>query len=98
MAGGATPPNAQVGAFVVRGLALLEQGDHVRAEQYLMLAQRSGYDEHALIEPLLASCIAGNRLRAALGHADRYLARNDSARVRYVRAALQRALSPEAAP
>jgi Tfp pilus assembly protein PilF len=91
---------AQAGAFAARGLTLLEQGDHVRAEQYLMLALRAGYDEHALIDPLLTSCIASNRLRAALSHADRYLARNaSSARVLYVRDALERALAPgEAAP
>src|SRR5687768_9099953 len=41
---------AQAGAVAARGLALLEQGDHVRAEQYLMLALRAGYDEHALID------------------------------------------------
>jgi Tfp pilus assembly protein PilF len=86
---------AQAGAFAARGLTLLEQGDHVRAEQYLMLALRAGYDEHALIDPLLTSCIASNRLRAALSHADRYLARNaTSARVLYVKEALERALAP----
>jgi Tfp pilus assembly protein PilF len=91
---------AQAGAFAARGLTLLEQGDHVRAEQYLMLALRAGYDEHALIDPLLTSCIASNRLRAALSHADRYLARNaTSPRVLYVKEALERALGPsEAAP
>jgi Tfp pilus assembly protein PilF len=86
---------AQAGVFAARGLTLLEQGDHVRAEQYLMLALRAGYDEHALIDPLLTSCIASNRLRAALSHADRYLARNaTSARVLYVKEALERALAP----
>jgi hypothetical protein len=91
---------AQAGTFAARGLTLLELGDHVRAEQYLMLALRAGYDEHALIEPLLTSCIASNRLRAALSHAERYLARNaSSARVRHVKDALERALEPnEAAP
>jgi len=92
-ASSAAAPRAD--AFAARGLALLEQGDHVRAEQYLMLAQRAGYDEHALIDPLLTSCIVGNRLRAALSHAERYLARyGGAARVRHVKAALERALGP----
>lgn len=99
-AGEPAPAAPRADSFVARGLDLLARGDHVRAEQYLMLAQRAGYDEHELIDPLLTSCIAGNRFRAALAHADRYLARNArSLRVRYIKAALERALGPsEVAP
>lgn len=82
---------------VARGLTLLDRGDYVRAEQYLQLAQQAGHPDGALILPLLRSCIASNRLRTALGHAERYLARHPSVwQVRYIRAALLRALDQPA--
>jgi outer membrane protein assembly factor BamD (BamD/ComL family) len=80
-------------ALAARGLELLERGDYVRAEQYLQAAARSGGSEAELIVPLLQSCIASNRLRSALAHAERHLARHpDAAHVRYVRSAILRAL------
>lgn len=93
-----TPPasvssTAQSDALAARGLELLERGDYVRAEQYMLVALRAGHDADALIVPLLCSCIASNRLRSALSHAERYLARHPQAwHVRYVKAAIHRAL------
>jgi Flp pilus assembly protein TadD len=76
-----------------RGLSLMRQGDYLRAEQYLQLALRAGHPEHPLIVPLLTTCIASSRFRAALMHADRHLALHPAAwRVRFVRAAVLRAL------
>lgn len=81
------------GALASRGLALLQHGDYLRAEQYLQLALRAGHPERPLIVPLLTTCIASSRLRAALMHADRHLARYpDNWRARFVKAALLRAL------
>ena len=92
-ASGAPAAEPEARAIAARGLTLLDQGDYVRAEQYLQLALRAGHSEPALILPLLRSCIASNRLRAALSHAGRYLTRHpDAWHVRYVKAALHRAL------
>lgn len=94
----AAPAHPEPGELAARGRALLEQGDYLRAEQYLQLARRGGHPEPELIEPLLRACIASNRLRAALGHAQRYLqAHGDAVRVRYVKSALHRALGQPAA-
>lgn len=87
--------NADLGptALAERGLALLDQGDYVRAEQYLQLALRAGHRDQPLIVPLLQTCIASGRLRAALMHADRYLSVHPHAwRIRYVKGAIHRAL------
>jgi Flp pilus assembly protein TadD len=97
----ARPTDANVGpeALVERGLSLLDQGDYVRAEQYLQLALRAGHPDQPLIVPLLQTCVASGRLRAALMHADRYLGVHPRAwRIRYVKGAIHRALGqPETA-
>jgi len=80
-------------ALAQRGLSLLVQGDYVRAEQYLQLALRTGHPDGPLIVPLLQTCIASGRLRAALMHADRYLSAHPGAwRIHYVKGAIHRAL------
>jgi tetratricopeptide (TPR) repeat protein len=86
-------------ALAERGLSLLVQGDYVRAEQYLQLAVRAGHRDGPLIVPLLQTCVASGRLRAALMHADRYLGVHPRAwRIRYVKGAIHRALGqPETA-
>jgi tetratricopeptide (TPR) repeat protein len=86
-------------ALASRGLSLMQQGDHLRAEQYLQLALRAGHADEPLIIPLLTTCIASSRFRAALMHADRHLSLHPEAwRVRFVRAAVLRALGqPEQA-
>jgi Flp pilus assembly protein TadD len=95
------PTEATVGpdALAERGLSLLLQGDYVRAEQYLQLAVRAGHRDGPLIVPLLQTCVASGRLRAALMHADRYLSVHPRAwRIRYVKGAIHRALGqPETA-
>jgi len=94
-----TNPNVGPEALAERGLSLLDQGDYVRAEQYLQLALRAGHRDQTLIVPLLQTCIASGRLRAALMHADRYLSVHPRAwRIRYVKGAIHRALGqPETA-
>lgn len=86
-------------ALAERGLSLLVHGDYVRAEQYLQLALRTGHPDRTLIVPLLQTCVASGRLRAALMHADRYLSAHPRAwRIRYVKGAIHRALGqPETA-
>jgi tetratricopeptide (TPR) repeat protein len=86
-------------ALASRGLSLMQHGDYLRAEQYLQLALRAGHAEEPLIVPLLTTCIASSRFRAALMHADRHLSMHPEAwRVRFVKAAVLRALGqPEQA-
>jgi Flp pilus assembly protein TadD len=86
-------------ALASRGLSLMQHGDYLRAEQYLQLALRAGHADDPLIVPLLTTCIASGRFRAALMHADRHLSLHPEAwRVRFVKAAVLRALGqPEQA-
>lgn len=49
------------------------QGDNLRAEQYLLAAQRAGYPQQQTLPVLLTVCLAQGRLRSALGHAEPYL-------------------------
>jgi len=56
-----------------RGIAAARNGDHVRAEQYLVAAVDRGYDEDEVMPLLLRSCVASNRLSAALRYAHPYL-------------------------
>jgi Flp pilus assembly protein TadD len=86
-------------ALARRGLSLMQRGDYLRAEQYLQLALRAGHADEPLIVPLLTTCIASSRFRAALMHAERHLSLHPGAwRVRFVKAAVLRALGePEQA-
>ena len=55
--------------------------------------QRAGHHDQTLIVPLLQTCVASGRLRAALMHTDRYLIAHPRAwRIRYVKGAIHRAL------
>lgn len=56
-----------------RGRTAAEQGDSVRAEQYITLAIDRGYDAGKALPLLLKVCLASSRLRAALDHAEPYL-------------------------
>lgn len=58
-----------------RGKAFAAAGDTVRAEQYLVAASGRGAPDREVVPVLLATCIRGQRYRAALGHAERFLAR-----------------------
>ena len=86
-------------ALASRGMSLTQRGDYLRAQQYLQLALRAGHPDEPLIVPLLTTCIASSRFRAALMHADRHLSLHPEAwRVRFVKAAVLRALGqPEQA-
>ena len=80
-------------ALLARGIALLQAGDGLRAEQYLTLAVRAGADESRAIAPLVRACAGSARLQSALEHALPYLRRHpDAWRLRYMVAALQLAL------
>jgi predicted Zn-dependent protease len=60
-------------ALYERGLALVGEGDSVRAEQYLAAALREGHDWRQTLPPLLRVCLTGSRLRAGLNYAGPYL-------------------------
>jgi tetratricopeptide (TPR) repeat protein len=66
-------------ALFARGRALGREGDHLRAEQYIVRAVRAGYPEQRAIVALLDTCLASGRLRAALAHAERFLRRHPRA-------------------
>jgi tetratricopeptide (TPR) repeat protein len=74
-------------ALYERGRALVEEGDSVRAEQYLAAALREGYDWQQALPPLLRVCLTGSRLRAGLNYAAPYLkAHPDAVWLRYLTA------------
>ena len=56
-----------------QGEQAAENGDTVRAEQYLALAIEMGADRERLLPLLLKVCLSSFRLRAALNHAKPYL-------------------------
>jgi tetratricopeptide (TPR) repeat protein len=56
-----------------RGLALIAEGDSVRAEQYLAASLTEGHDWRQALPPLLKVCLMGSRLRAGLNYANPYL-------------------------
>jgi tetratricopeptide (TPR) repeat protein len=56
-----------------QGQRAAEQGDTVRAEQYLSMAHDRGFDASKLLPSMLRVCLSSSRLRAALNHAEPYL-------------------------
>jgi len=58
-----------------RGKAFAAAGDTIRAEQYLVAASRRGAADRDVVPALLDACIRGQRFRAALAHAERFLSR-----------------------
>jgi tetratricopeptide (TPR) repeat protein len=60
-------------ALFERGLALIAEGDSVRAEQYLAASLTEGHDWRQALPPLLKVCLTGSRLRAGLNYANPYL-------------------------
>jgi predicted Zn-dependent protease len=80
-------------AVFARAQTLAANGDHARAEQYLILAIRLGYPEERAIGALIQVCVASSRLRAALDHAEPFLKRHPEAwQLRYLVASIQLAL------
>jgi predicted Zn-dependent protease len=66
---------ASAALLLRRGRAFAEAGDTIRAEQYLVAASRRGAKDRDVVPPLMDACIRGQRFRAALGHAERFLGR-----------------------
>ena len=76
-----------------RGKRAAEQGDTVRAEQYLSLARDRGFDERKILPTLLRVCLSSSRLRAALNHAEPFLREHpDDQNLRYLVATIQMGL------
>lgn len=68
--------SAPASLLMKRGRAFAAAGDTIRAEQYLLAASNRGAPDRKVVPLLLQVCIRGQRFRAALGHAEFYLARN----------------------
>jgi tetratricopeptide (TPR) repeat protein len=72
-----------------RGIALGNAGDLIRAEQYLAASIERGYPAEKALPALLRVCLASSRLRAALVHAEPYLAEHpDAWSLRYLVASI----------
>jgi tetratricopeptide (TPR) repeat protein len=53
-----------------------QRGDNLRAEQYLLAAERAGHPTAELLPHLLDVCLSSGRLRSALGYAEPHLRRH----------------------
>jgi len=56
-----------------RGIYFANQGDYVRAEQYLAAARSRGIPDERIIPTLMEVCVRSSRLSAAIGYAEPYL-------------------------
>lgn len=63
-------------ALYENGLAAADQGDFIRAEQYLAAAVERGFPEAEAVPALVKVCLASSRFRSALRHAVPYLERH----------------------
>jgi len=71
------------------GIRYANQGDFVRAEQYLSSAIDRGYSEAEALPQLVKVCLVSSRYRSALSYALPYLDRNpDAWRLRYLVASI----------
>ncbi len=71
------------------GRAYADEGDLVRAEQYLAAAIAHGADERVVVPLLLRVCIASRHYRLGVEYAEVALARNpESSRLRFLTGAL----------
>jgi len=76
-----------------KGDASAARGDMTRAEQYYVMAQRAGADEHQIVQRLLVACVSDQRYPVALEYAERYLRRHpEDIEVRFATASLRAAL------
>ncbi len=76
-----------------RGREAAAAGDAVRAEQYLALAIERGAKGADLLPTLLRVCLSSSHLRAALNHAQPFLARHpDDDQLRYLVASIHLSL------
>jgi tetratricopeptide (TPR) repeat protein len=79
--------------LIAHARAFAQSGDYARAEQYLLLAAKSGADPERLAPLLLDVCIKDQRYRAAIEHAELQLRRQPRAyRLRFVEATLLAAI------
>jgi lipopolysaccharide biosynthesis regulator YciM len=76
-----------------KGDASASLGDMTRAEQYYVMAQKAGADEHQVVQRLLVACVADQRYPVALEYAERHLRRHpQDVEVRFATASLRAAL------
>ncbi len=76
-----------------RGDASASLGDMTRAEQYYVMAQRAGADDHQVVQRLLVACVSDQRYPVALEYAERHLRRHPGdVEVRFATASLRAAL------
>jgi tetratricopeptide (TPR) repeat protein len=76
-----------------KGDASASLGDMTRAEQYYVMAQKAGADEHQVVQRLLVACVADQRYPVALEYAERHLRRHpEDVEVRFATASLRAAL------
>lgn len=59
-----------------KGDASARLGDMTRAEQYFVMAQKAGADEHVVVQRLLVVCVADQRYPVALEYAEQHLRRH----------------------
>jgi tetratricopeptide (TPR) repeat protein len=79
-----TPPNArpampdpladvEAEELYAHGAALAQQGDSMRAEQYIVAAVERGFPVDEALPLLIQVCVASDRLSSALSHAEPHL-------------------------
>lgn len=79
-----TPPNARPAMpdpladvegeeLYAHGAALAQQGDSMRAEQYIVAAVERGFSVDEALPLLIQVCVASDRLSSALSHAEPHL-------------------------
>lgn len=79
-----TPPNArpampdpladvEAEELYAHGAALAQQGDSMRAEQYIVAAVERGFSVDEALPLLIQVCVASDRLSSALSHAEPHL-------------------------
>lgn len=73
-----TPRTESAEALYLHGVQLAQQGDYLRAEQYLTGALQGGYDPAETTRALVSVCVRGSRLRSALTYAGSYLTAHPS--------------------
>lgn len=76
-----------------QALSFSQTGDLVRAEQYFVASLERGMDERSVMPPLIRTCVAASRFRAAVGYATHYLERHpEDVPLRFLTATIQAGL------
>jgi len=80
------------------GVRIAQQGDYIRAEQYLTAARDHGYPEQQVLPLLMEVCVHSSRYSAAVGYAEPYIeAHPEDWRLRLLLASIQTGLGNSAA-